>query len=1073
VDQTTRTFTASHTYADDDPTGTPADPYTLTATVTDDDGGVSGSLTASVTVRNVPPVFTDLTNTAAVPGNVLPGDPVTVSGSFTDPGADTHTVLINWGDSQTADTFVLPKGSRDFSFEHLYAQPNIYTISVTLTDDDGGMDQRTTEAFLSGVVLRNGVLYIIGTGSDDLAQVRESSGVVTVYSTFPKGPQTVSFRSGDVHSIAVYLAQGNDTLSVSLAGTPVRDLGVHDPDGITLNGIRARTDTVSVSAGGAVTVTDEIDASRVTLSGGSIKTAGYAEIEAQVLEMSAATSISVTTDADRITATAVDVSITQEHGLNATVSASALTVSSKDDVTLVTAVDSLSITAPSATITEADSVAIRSTLHSLSLTTTASGSVSVTETSDLTLRSITITDGAFSVTAAGTITAQSVHAGQVTLTATKGDIRVNLIEAGPSGSVVLTASKAIFETDSSGPASDLIAHSAVLTAGTTISGGSNRSLDLEITVDELTAAASNGDIFLRETDDIDLLSVTALGNDVTITAGGAVSGAVTADDLTVTATSGIDLSTRVTRATLTTTASGALAIADADALTILSATARNGAMSITAGGSLSIIKASLQTDAAGNTINLTTTGKGNIWIGSMTVGKSQSGFIITSAGSVAELAPADSAADLVGAYASITAAGELGSSSDSSLNLEFDVARLSFNGTNLRGSAVGAVVLDASVSGVIAMSSGGDLVASGVVTTGGSVTLTSTGGSIGVGHIDAGPSGTVTLTAASGSIGESGPSDPGIDLLGGTVVLSAGGNIGGGANGSLDLEVAVRSLQASSSGGAISLNETDDIALVSVTTSGKDVSITAGGSITVSGVLSTGKIGGVITLTSTNGSIGTDPSNSSRITAPALTLTATNGSIGVSTSVQTLTARVTGGAGGITVDERDSVTLALLTTQDGSIGVTAGGTITAEDVETLTDSAADSVTLITTSGDVLIDYVAAGYAAGAHHNGVVSAYSAHDIREAYPYDSAVDLRAHQALLSARGRIGGKGGADLELDVDILGQADFMRGVAYELALLGDPLGGRYFAGGDFGWLPSGWWFSIAQRNLPDYLASGR
>jgi hypothetical protein len=85
----------------------------------------------------------------------------------------------------------------------------------------------------------------------------------------------------------------------------------------------------------------------------------------------------------------------------------------------------------------------------------------------------------------------------------------------------------------------------------------------------------------------------------------------------------------------------------------------------------------------------------------------------------------------------------------------------------------------------------------------------------------------------------------------------------------------------------------------------------------------------------------------------------------------------------------------------------------------------------------------------------------------------VDLRAHQALLSARGRIGGKGGADLELDVDILGQADFMRGVAYELALLGDPLGGRYFAGGDFGWLPSGWWFSIAQRNLPDYLASGR
>ena len=168
------------------------------------------------------------------------------------------------------------------------------------------------------------------------------------------------------------------------------------------------------------------------------------------------------------------------------------------------------------------------------------------------------------------------------------------------------------------------------------------------------------------------------------------------------------------------------------------------------------------------------------------------------------------------------------------------------------------------------------------------------------------------------------------------------------------------------------------------------------------------------------GDILSSPSNARRITTPALTVNAAGadgGSITVSTAVETLTARITGGEGGIVVYERDSVILALLTAQDGSIRVSAGGTITATDVETLTDRTGDDVTLIATSGDVLIGYVAAGYVAGAHRYGQVSVYSAHDIREAPPYDATVDLRAHKALLYARHRIGGQKGADLELDVD--------------------------------------------------------
>ena len=44
------TFTASHQYRDDDPTGTPSDPYAILATVTDDDTG-SASASTAVTVQ--------------------------------------------------------------------------------------------------------------------------------------------------------------------------------------------------------------------------------------------------------------------------------------------------------------------------------------------------------------------------------------------------------------------------------------------------------------------------------------------------------------------------------------------------------------------------------------------------------------------------------------------------------------------------------------------------------------------------------------------------------------------------------------------------------------------------------------------------------------------------------------------------------------------------------------------------------------------------------------------------------------------------------------------------------------
>jgi PKD repeat protein len=59
------------------------------------------------------------------------GDTVSFAGSFTDPGADTHTIAWDFGD-------VSPVVSGDLSPTHVYVDDGVYTVTLTVTDDDGG-----------------------------------------------------------------------------------------------------------------------------------------------------------------------------------------------------------------------------------------------------------------------------------------------------------------------------------------------------------------------------------------------------------------------------------------------------------------------------------------------------------------------------------------------------------------------------------------------------------------------------------------------------------------------------------------------------------------------------------------------------------------------------------------------------------------------------------------------------------------------------------------------------------------------------------------------------------------------
>ncbi|MBX9580657.1 MAG: hypothetical protein K2X87_10145, partial [Gemmataceae bacterium] len=140
VDPATRRFAATHRYPDDDPTGTPADPYTVAVTVTDDAGATAAG-SAVLTVRNAPPTASDLAGdlTAAEAGRV-----VTLTGRYADAGTrDAHTITVDWGDGTTSPAALDPL-TRTFAATHAYAADphgfasRTYTVRVAVADDDAG-----------------------------------------------------------------------------------------------------------------------------------------------------------------------------------------------------------------------------------------------------------------------------------------------------------------------------------------------------------------------------------------------------------------------------------------------------------------------------------------------------------------------------------------------------------------------------------------------------------------------------------------------------------------------------------------------------------------------------------------------------------------------------------------------------------------------------------------------------------------------------------------------------------------------------------------------------------------------
>jgi hypothetical protein len=156
----TGTSMASHVYGDD---GT----YVITFTVWDDDGGM-GSATAEAQVVNLPPIVD-----ATLPPSINEAEDFVLTVTATDPGSDDITISLDWGDGSTEtvtyyndgvgpDPPNSPGGVYPFTvvedFTHVYGDNGDFTVTITVTDDDGGVTMEEIVVPVNNVAPTIGVM---------------------------------------------------------------------------------------------------------------------------------------------------------------------------------------------------------------------------------------------------------------------------------------------------------------------------------------------------------------------------------------------------------------------------------------------------------------------------------------------------------------------------------------------------------------------------------------------------------------------------------------------------------------------------------------------------------------------------------------------------------------------------------------------------------------------------------------------------------------------------------------------------------------------------------------------------
>ena len=163
-------------------------PFTITASVTDDDSPTAGVGTTIISVRNVAPVVFPISSSAT---SILEGQAVTISGAYADQGvADAHTVSVDWGDGSPVSFAIVDPVNRTYLASHTYADDNptassadVNWVVVTVDDGSGGMATTSQSILVTNVAPT--VTVLPGDGSTrDIVELLASVVDAGVEDTF-------------------------------------------------------------------------------------------------------------------------------------------------------------------------------------------------------------------------------------------------------------------------------------------------------------------------------------------------------------------------------------------------------------------------------------------------------------------------------------------------------------------------------------------------------------------------------------------------------------------------------------------------------------------------------------------------------------------------------------------------------------------------------------------------------------------------------------------------------------------------------------------------------------------------
>jgi hypothetical protein len=111
----------------------------------------TGETSHTITIVNVAPAVGEIDSSTGS------GQQYAAGGSFTDPGDDSWTATVDYGDGAGPQPLAL--SGKTFDLRHRYTASGSYWVSVKVCDDDGGCGERTTRVDVNGagVVTATGV----------------------------------------------------------------------------------------------------------------------------------------------------------------------------------------------------------------------------------------------------------------------------------------------------------------------------------------------------------------------------------------------------------------------------------------------------------------------------------------------------------------------------------------------------------------------------------------------------------------------------------------------------------------------------------------------------------------------------------------------------------------------------------------------------------------------------------------------------------------------------------------------------------------------------------------------------